>query len=134
MNNTLETKITSLTAKVTEANDNKFTFSINDLIEEVQEEIKMRRHVYGNHVLQGKKTQRQADKKIEAMENILKLLKAQRDSHIIHTKYTILGHPLLIEYHGIRSDFREQRLLGALGAIFAQAHNNLNILWESSNE
>lgn len=121
MNSTLETKITSLTAKVTEANDNKFTFSINDLIEEVQEEIKMRRHVYGNHVLQGKKTQRQADKKIEAMENILKMLKAQRDSHIIRTDYTVLGHPVLIEYHGIRSEFRERNLLAELENIFGKA-------------
>lgn len=130
----LEDALVSLTSKVTEANDNKFQYSINDLIDEVAEEIRTRRYVYGNQVIQGKKTQKQADKKIQAMENVLSILKSQRDSHIIHTKYTILGHPLLIEYHGIRSDFREQRLLGALGAIFAQAHNNLNILWESSNE
>ena len=120
MNSKLEAKLTSLTAKVIEANDNKFAFSINDLIEEAQEEIKMRRHVYGNHVLQGKKTQRQADKKIEAMENILKILKAQRDSHIIRTDYTILGHPILIEYHGIRSEFREKNLLDEFKNIFAK--------------
>lgn len=110
MNSNLEAKLTSLTAKITEANDNKFSFNLNELIEEAQEEIKMRRHVYANHVMQGKKTQRQAGKKIEAMENIVKVLKAARDSNIIRTDYNILGHPVLIEYHGIRSEFRENRL------------------------
>lgn len=121
MSEDLEARITRLTAKVTEANDNKFTFTLTDLIDEVQDEIKMRRHVYGNHVLQKKKTPRQADKKIEAMENILKILKAQRDSHIIRTSYTVLGHPVLIEYHGIRSEFREKNLLDELKNIFEKA-------------
>ena len=121
MSEDLEARITRLTAKVTEANDNKFTFTLTDLIDEVQDEIKMRRHVYGNNFLQKKKTQRQADKKIEAMENILKILKAQRDSHIIRTGYTVLGHPLLIEYHGLYSEFREQNLIEELKHIFEKA-------------
>lgn len=116
--NNLEACLTNLTAKVTEANDNKFNFSINDLIEEAKDEIKMRQHVYSNHVLQGKKTQRQADKKIEAMEAILKVLISQRDGHIIRTDYCVLGHPVLIEYHGIRSEFRENNLKQELKNIF----------------
>lgn len=114
----LEAHIVSLTAKVTEANDNKFAFTINELINEVEEEIKMRRRVYGNHVVQGKKTKRQADKKIEAMECILKNLKTQRDSNIIRTDYTILGHPLLVEYHGINSSFRIDTIKSELKNIF----------------
>ena len=130
----LEDTLVSLTAKVTEANDNKFQFSINDLIDEVADEIKTRRYVYGNQVIQGKKTQRQADKKIQAMKDVLNLLKTMRDSHIIHTGQTILGHPLLIEYHGIRSDFREQRLVEALSAVLARANNHFNNLQENPNE
>ncbi len=120
-NNSLESCLTRLTAKVTEANDNRFPFTLDDLIKEAREEIKNRRYVYGNHVLQGKKTQRQADRKIEAMEAILKLLEAQKNGHIIRTKYTVLGHPILIEYHGIRSDFREKNLLNELDTIFTKA-------------
>lgn len=120
-NHSLESCLTRLTAKVTEANDNRFSFTLDDLIVEVKEEIKTRRYVYGNHVIQGKKTQRQADRKIEAMEAILKLLEAQQNGHIIRTQHTVLGHPLLIEYHGIRSEFREKNLLTELDTIFEKA-------------
>lgn len=118
MSEDLEARITRLTAKVTEANDNKFTFTLTDLIDEVQEEIKTRRYVYGNQVIQKRKTQKQAEKKIQAMENVLKILNTQRDAHIIRTTYTVLGHPLLIEYHGLYSKFREHNLIEELKHIF----------------
>lgn len=117
-NSILETRLANLRNKVIEANDNKFSFTLNDLIAEVKEEIKMRQYVYANHVLQGKKSQRLADKKIEAMETILRNLETQRDSTLIRTDYTILGHPLLVEYRGIQSEHRIKHIVAEIERIF----------------
>lgn len=101
-----------------------YDFSIDDLINEVIDEIKMRRYVYPNQVLKGTKTSGIANRKIAAMEEILLILKNQRDGHIIRSGYTLHGHPILIECQGMFSPLRAQNLKNELKFIFEKANDN----------
>lgn len=47
----LETCISSLAEKVYARNDNRYKFTLNELIAEVQSEIRMRKNVYAKHVI-----------------------------------------------------------------------------------
>ncbi len=103
-----------------------YNFTLDDLIGEVSEEIKMRRYVYQNQVLKGLKTRGAADRKIALMEEVLIYLKNQRDGHIIRTEYTLHGHPILIECQGMFSPHRAQNLKNELKLILEKANDNGN--------
>lgn len=120
----LETCISSLAEKVYARNDNRYKFTLNELIAEVQSEIRMRKNVYAKHVIAKTKTIGEANKKIAAMAEIELLLKNLRDGHIIRTDCTLFGHPILIEYHGLRSPYREENLKEHLKLIFEKANDN----------
>lgn len=46
-------------------------YSIEEIIKELEREIKMRKEVFGRWVLQGRMTERVKDKRIKIMEQIL---------------------------------------------------------------
>jgi len=99
-------------------------FTLDNLIDEVNEEIKMRRYVYANQVLNGIKTKSVADRKIAAMEKVAYYLACLRDSHIIRTEMSIHGHPILIECQGMFSPYRAENLKNELKLIFEKANDN----------
>lgn len=116
-NQALAETLSRLKKKVTEANDNKFKFTIAELVNAAHEEIKSLKHLYLNQVLQNKKNQWQTQKRIKTMEAILQNLKDQRDGHMVKTPFTILGHPLYVEYHGLKDDAKIQQIFTAMEEI-----------------
>ena len=119
-NQALAETLSRLEKKVTEANDNKFKFTIAELVNAAHEEIKSLKHLYLNQVLQNKKNQWQTQKRIKTMEAILQNLKDQRDGHLVKTPFTILGHPLYVEYHGLKDDTKTQQIFTAMETFFEE--------------
>lgn len=119
-NQAIAETLSRLEKKVTEANDNKFKFTIAELVNAAHEEIKSLKHLYLNQVLQNKKNQWQTQKRIKTMEAILQNLKDQRDGHMVKTPFTILGHPLYVEYHGLKDDTKIQQIFTAMETFFEE--------------
>lgn len=119
-NQAIAETLSRLEKKVTEANDNKFKFTIAELVNAAHEEIKSLKHLYLNQVLQNKKNQWQTQKRIKTMEAILQNLKDQRDGQMVKTPFTIQGHPLYIEYHSLKDDAKIQQILTSMKTIFEE--------------
>lgn len=119
-NQAIAETLSRLEKKVTEANDNKFKFTIAELVNAAHEEIKSLKHLYLNQVLQNKKNQWQTQKRIKTMEAILQNLKDQQDGQMVKTPFTIQGHPLYIEYHGLKDDAKIQQILTSMKTIFEE--------------
>ena len=57
----------------------KNTFTIDEMVMEVEREISMREHVYWKRVRDGKMTPEMAQRGIDLMRSILNLLKEKQD-------------------------------------------------------
>lgn len=122
--NELEQHLNSLQEKVAAANANKPVFTLDELIKAVSEEIRMRHNVYPRLVAAGKKTPKTAERDIAAMSAVLNNLQNQKDSQVIPTGHHILGHRLLIEFHGLATPMRVNNVLNQVSALFPEDSHN----------
>lgn len=120
----LEQRLDSLREKVSASNTDRPVFTLDELIKAVAEEIRMRHNVYPRLVARGTKTPKTAERDIALMNGVLNNLQNQKDSQIIPTGHFVLGHRLLIEFHGLATTTRINNVLNQVSAIFPEDGRN----------